>query len=167
MPSYGSNDGYGRQQFGDRPSTRLTDVGRKQNDSSAMASLLAEEDLEPMRAAPSAAALQPMRTAPPPAAAPAASTPANFTPTPPTQRPMSGGGRPAGSGAVAPVGGGAAKEELQCVACGGRLGREYVSALGHTWHESCFVCAVCHTPFGDAKFVAKDGRPYHDSCFLE
>ena len=46
MPSYGSNDGYGRQQFGARPSTRLTDIGRRQMQSSAMASLLAEEDID-------------------------------------------------------------------------------------------------------------------------
>lgn len=46
MPSYGSNDGFGRQQFGNRPSTRLTDIGRRQANSSAMAALLAEEDIQ-------------------------------------------------------------------------------------------------------------------------
>ena len=48
MPSYGSNDGYGPQKLGDRPSTRLTEVGAKQQDSSRMAALLAEEDIKPM-----------------------------------------------------------------------------------------------------------------------
>jgi hypothetical protein len=47
MPSYGSNDGYGPQKLGARPSTRLTEVGAKQQDSSRMASLLAEEDIRP------------------------------------------------------------------------------------------------------------------------
>ena len=45
MPSYGSNDGYGRQQFSSRPSTRQTDIGRRQMQSSVMASILAEEDI--------------------------------------------------------------------------------------------------------------------------
>ena len=46
MPSYGSNDGYGRQKLSDRPSTRLTAIGRAQADSSQMAKLLAEADIE-------------------------------------------------------------------------------------------------------------------------
>jgi hypothetical protein len=46
MPSYGSNDGYGRQKLGDRPSTKLTEIGRAQADSSQMAKLLAEADIE-------------------------------------------------------------------------------------------------------------------------
>lgn len=56
MPSYGSNDGYGRQKLGDRPSTKLTEIGRAQADSSQMAGLLAEADIvrdsEPEPAAP-------------------------------------------------------------------------------------------------------------------
>ena len=48
MPSYGSNDGYGRQKLKDRPSTRLTDIGARQMDSSAMANLLAEKDIRPV-----------------------------------------------------------------------------------------------------------------------
>lgn len=54
MPSYGSNDGYGQQKLGDRPSTRLTAIGRAQADSSQMARLLAEADIErePELAAP-------------------------------------------------------------------------------------------------------------------
>ena len=51
MPSYGSNDGYGRQKLGARPSTRLTDIGQKQADSSRMAALLAEEDIRPQKSA--------------------------------------------------------------------------------------------------------------------
>ena len=45
MPSHGSNDGYGRQQLGARPSTRQTEIGRRQMQSSIMASILAEEDI--------------------------------------------------------------------------------------------------------------------------
>ena len=46
MPSYGSNDGYGQQKLGDRPSVRLTATGKAQSDSSQMARLLAEQDIE-------------------------------------------------------------------------------------------------------------------------
>ena len=45
MPSYGSNDGYGRQQLGARPSTRQSAIGRAQANSSQMAALLAEQDI--------------------------------------------------------------------------------------------------------------------------
>ena len=45
MP-YGSNDGYGRQQLRDRPSTTLTDVGRRHMSGSSMSSLLSQGDVE-------------------------------------------------------------------------------------------------------------------------
>ena len=45
MPSYGSNDGYGQQRLGSRPSTRQSAIGARMNDSSAMANLLAETDI--------------------------------------------------------------------------------------------------------------------------
>lgn len=51
MPSYGSNDGYGVQKLGRRPSTRLTEIGQRQHDSSRMAALLAEEDIRPQKSA--------------------------------------------------------------------------------------------------------------------
>ena len=44
MP-YGSNDGYGRQQLRDRPSTTLTDVGRRHMSGSSMSSLLSQGDV--------------------------------------------------------------------------------------------------------------------------
>lgn len=44
MP-YGSNDGYGRQQLRDRPSTTLTDVGRRHMSGSNMSSLLSPGDV--------------------------------------------------------------------------------------------------------------------------
>ena len=43
MP-YGSNDGYGRQQLRDRPSTALTDVGRRHMSGSSMSTLLSQGD---------------------------------------------------------------------------------------------------------------------------
>ena len=46
MPSYGSNDGYGQQRLGTRPSTRQSEIGARQRDSSAMANLLAETDIQ-------------------------------------------------------------------------------------------------------------------------
>ena len=46
MPSYGSNDGYGAQRLGLRPSTRQSAIGAAQRNSSQMAALLAEEDIE-------------------------------------------------------------------------------------------------------------------------
>ena len=44
MP-YGSNDGYGRQQLRDRPSTTLTDVGRRHMSGSSMSTLLSQGDV--------------------------------------------------------------------------------------------------------------------------
>ena len=44
MPSYGSNDGYGRQQFGERPATHLTVVGQEHSSGKNMASLLGGGD---------------------------------------------------------------------------------------------------------------------------
>ena len=44
MPSYGSNDGYGRQQFGERPATHLTLVGQEHSSGKNMASLLGGGD---------------------------------------------------------------------------------------------------------------------------
>ena len=66
MPSYGSNDGYGRQKLQDRPTIRLTSVGRAQNDSSQMAALLAEADID----RGDACSPEPSKRMPPAAAAP-------------------------------------------------------------------------------------------------
>ena len=46
MPSYGSNDGYGQQRLSSRPSTRQSAIGAQQRDSSQMANLLAETDIQ-------------------------------------------------------------------------------------------------------------------------
>jgi hypothetical protein len=46
MPSYGSNDGYGQQRLGARPSTRQSAIGARQRDSLAMANLLNELDIQ-------------------------------------------------------------------------------------------------------------------------
>ena len=47
----------------------------------------------------------------------------------------------------------------------------YLTAMGHSWHPACFVCAACGQPLGgslggSAAFVVsqQDGRPYHPRC---
>ncbi|XP_065511377.1 transforming growth factor beta-1-induced transcript 1 protein-like isoform X2 [Caloenas nicobarica] len=52
--------------------------------------------------------------------------------------------------------------------CGGCrqpiVGKEVVTALGHTWHPQHFCCAHCGKPLGDQGFLEQDGRPFcpHD-----
>ncbi|XP_065178529.1 PDZ and LIM domain protein 7-like [Sycon ciliatum] len=36
----------------------------------------------------------------------------------------------------------------------------WVEALGGQWHETCFLCTVCHKPLQGGRFFAKLGRPY-------
>ena len=54
-----------------------------------------------------------------------------------------------------------------CAGCGGRLGQEWTTALGQTWHPSCFLCAGCHKPIGDSKFVQNGARAFHSKCYVQ
>lgn len=59
------------------------------------------------------------------------------------------------------------KENRRCAGCSGRIGREHTIALGAAWHPGCFRCTGCFEPLDDAKFVVKDGQPYHDACYMK
>jgi hypothetical protein len=37
---------------------------------------------------------------------------------------------------------------------------EVFVAMNRNWHEGCFVCNVCRTPFEHAFYAGPDGRPY-------
>ena len=48
-------------------------------------------------------------------------------------------------------------------------GGRYITALGRSWHPSCFVCAGCRQPLastGGVQFSvgSQDGLPYHPQC---
>ncbi|GAB4818982.1 hypothetical protein N2152v2_006028 [Parachlorella kessleri] len=65
-----------------------------------------------------------------------------------------------------------------CAGCGQPLmgltsffggGGRYVTALGRSWHPSCFCCAACRQPLATGSGVqfsigSQDGLPYHAQC---
>uniref|UniRef100_H3A4L1 LIM domain binding 3 n=1 Tax=Latimeria chalumnae TaxID=7897 RepID=H3A4L1_LATCH len=38
-------------------------------------------------------------------------------------------------------------------------GDKFIEALGHTWHDTCFVCAVCHANLEGQPFYSKKDKP--------
>uniref|UniRef100_A0A3P9MH30 LIM domain binding 3a n=1 Tax=Oryzias latipes TaxID=8090 RepID=A0A3P9MH30_ORYLA len=38
-------------------------------------------------------------------------------------------------------------------------GDKFIEALGHTWHDTCFVCAVCHVNLEGHPFYSKKDKP--------
>ncbi|KAJ8338886.1 hypothetical protein SKAU_G00356720 [Synaphobranchus kaupii] len=38
-------------------------------------------------------------------------------------------------------------------------GDKFLEALGQNWHDTCFVCAVCHTDLGGQAFFSKKDKP--------
>ncbi|XP_032441937.1 LIM domain-binding protein 3-like isoform X1 [Xiphophorus hellerii] len=38
-------------------------------------------------------------------------------------------------------------------------GDKFIEALGHTWHDTCFVCAVCHMNLEGQPFYSKKDKP--------
>ncbi|XP_025753348.1 LIM domain-binding protein 3 isoform X4 [Oreochromis niloticus] len=38
-------------------------------------------------------------------------------------------------------------------------GDKFIEALGHTWHDTCFVCAVCHVNLEGQPFYSKKDKP--------
>ncbi|XP_072280050.1 LIM domain-binding protein 3 isoform X9 [Pyxicephalus adspersus] len=38
-------------------------------------------------------------------------------------------------------------------------GDKFIEALGHTWHDSCFICAVCHVNLEGQPFYSKKDKP--------
>jgi len=42
-----------------------------------------------------------------------------------------------------------------------------ISAMGRTWHPTCFTCAGCRRVIAEPSFATRDGVAYHKSCFRE
>ncbi|XP_064344034.1 LIM domain-binding protein 3 isoform X6 [Camelus dromedarius] len=38
-------------------------------------------------------------------------------------------------------------------------GDKFIEALGHTWHDTCFICAVCHMNLEGQPFYSKKDKP--------
>ncbi|KAH1168373.1 hypothetical protein KIL84_003856 [Mauremys mutica] len=38
-------------------------------------------------------------------------------------------------------------------------GDKFIEALGHTWHDTCFICAVCHANLEGQPFYSKKDKP--------
>ncbi|KFP40407.1 LIM domain-binding protein 3, partial [Chlamydotis macqueenii] len=38
-------------------------------------------------------------------------------------------------------------------------GDKFIEALGHTWHDTCFICAVCHVNLEGQPFYSKKDKP--------
>lgn len=56
-----------------------------------------------------------------------------------------------------------------CVKCGGKVVGEPsgCSAMGNTYHVSCFCCECCNTNLQDKPFYAVEGRPYCEIDYYE
>jgi hypothetical protein len=54
-----------------------------------------------------------------------------------------------------------------CHGCRRSITGDYLTALGHEWHPTCFRCGACGMSVGEAQFCGRDGQPYHATCFQE
>jgi paxillin len=52
----------------------------------------------------------------------------------------------------------------KCAGCGQPITTHCVTALSQSWHPDCFVCMKCRTPFNNASYYEKNGKPYCSSC---
>ncbi len=53
----------------------------------------------------------------------------------------------------------------RCAGCGRPIEQGGIQALGQSWHGDCFRCLACHKPLKEARFLEKDGHPYHEACY--
>ena len=54
-----------------------------------------------------------------------------------------------------------------CKQCGQLIVGKYITALGAAWHPEHFVCAGCGRVIAEPSFHVYDGRPYHDTCYVD
>uniref|UniRef100_F1LB85 Paxillin n=1 Tax=Ascaris suum TaxID=6253 RepID=F1LB85_ASCSU len=54
----------------------------------------------------------------------------------------------------------------KCEACDRVLRETCLKAMGKLWHESCFTCAKCHSPFPQGRFCIFNGKPYDADCYF-
>jgi paxillin len=55
----------------------------------------------------------------------------------------------------------------KCAGCGQPITTHCVTALGQSWHPECFVCGKCRSPFNNASFFEKMGKPYCSVCIYD
>ncbi|MDD7804622.1 MAG: protein DA1, partial [Endozoicomonas sp. (ex Botrylloides leachii)] len=51
-----------------------------------------------------------------------------------------------------------------CKRCGEKLSGSYVTAMGQSWHASCFTCTACKKAISAQDFLVFSERPYHKHC---
>ena len=52
-----------------------------------------------------------------------------------------------------------------CSICQLKILNQVVSALGHNWHKTCFVCSFCKKELCDSEFVLIDELFLHQDCY--
>jgi hypothetical protein len=52
----------------------------------------------------------------------------------------------------------------RCAGCKRELGEEFLNFSGKSYHNSCFMCSGCQTPFGSAKVFIKDAAYLCEAC---
>ena len=52
-----------------------------------------------------------------------------------------------------------------CAGCHRRITGSYITALGRSWHQRCFVCAGCGQSIAQQRFLEHQGEPYHANCY--
>ncbi|KAI4470110.1 paxillin-related [Holotrichia oblita] len=55
----------------------------------------------------------------------------------------------------------------KCYACNKPITDRIINALGHTWHQDHFICALCKVPIVGQNFIERDGRAVCQKCFEE
>lgn len=55
----------------------------------------------------------------------------------------------------------------KCFHCNSPISNQVLTALGKSWHPTCFICTNCLNPFADGSFFEKEGRPYCGVCYYD
>jgi len=55
---------------------------------------------------------------------------------------------------------------VECWGCKKVIEGRITTAMDHSWHPSCFVCAECKNGFGGKSFFTKNGQPVCDNCHV-
>ncbi|VDM50637.1 unnamed protein product [Toxocara canis] len=53
----------------------------------------------------------------------------------------------------------------KCEACDRAIRETCLKALGKLWHESCFTCTKCHSPFPQGRFCILNEKAYDVDCY--
>ncbi|VDM98320.1 unnamed protein product [Thelazia callipaeda] len=52
-----------------------------------------------------------------------------------------------------------------CYRCGSAISETYLQAMGHCWHQKCFLCTACKKPFPSGRYWLLNGDPYDNDCY--